>query len=116
MTYEAWRTRFLEAVDTALYPPDWLDWLVGTGQARFWGNENAAIIAHIKTYPSGLMEVHGLLAAGEAGAIVELIPLAEAWGAENGCKRASIASRPGWVRVMESFGYAVHQVEIVKGL
>jgi hypothetical protein len=114
MSYPDWRERFLEAVDTGFYPAEWLDWLVGTGRARLWENDEAAILAEIRQYPSGAKEVHGVVAAGDLKAIVALIPLAEQWGREQGCVRAAIASRPEWVRVLKD--YEPSQLEIVKEL
>jgi hypothetical protein len=116
VNYQDWRSRLLEGVDQALYPADWLDWLVSTGQAVVWCNEKAAIIAAIRLYPSGVKEVHGLLAAGDAAAIRGLVPLAEEWGKAQGCIRAAIASRPGWAKIMRQDGYEPHQIEIVKEL
>lgn len=112
MTYEHWRSRFLEAADEELYPAEWMDRRVATGRARFWGNEQAAILAEIKLYPSGAKEVHGLVAAGDLDAIRALIPLAEQWGKSRGCKLASIESHPAWARLMPD--YSISQVRIVK--
>lgn len=114
MTYAAWRSRFLEAVDQDLYPAEWLDRRVASGRARFWGNEGAAILAEVKVYPSGAKEVHGLVAAGDLEAIIALIPLAEAWGRDRGCIRASISSHPAWARLLPD--YQPEQLTIAKVL
>lgn len=114
MNYADWRGEFLKATDETLYPADWLDWMVSSGTARFWGNDEAAILAAIRSYPSGVTEVHGLVAAGKLAAIRELIPLAEEWGRQMGCRRAAIASRPQWARVLTD--YEPYQLEIVKEL
>lgn len=116
MTYALWRSRLLEAVDQELYPAEWLDRRVANGRARLWCNEAAAIVAEIKTYPSGAKEVHGLLAAGDVQAIKALIPNAEQWGRDKGCTRASISSHPAWARIMHSEGYEPEQLTIAKGL
>lgn len=116
MTYADWRGRFLEAIDETLYPAAWLDWLLETEQAKFWGNDRGAIIAEMREYPSGVREIHGLVAAGELDAIKALIPSAEAWGRKYGAKRASIASHPAWARIMREDGYEPHQLSIVKVL
>jgi hypothetical protein len=114
VTYALWRGRFLEAVDEDLYPAEWLDRRVASGRARFWDNGLAAILAEIKVYPGGVREVHGLVAAGEVEAIKALIPLAEQWGRERGCTRASISSHPAWARIMKDAGYEPEQLTIVK--
>lgn len=116
MTYADWRERFLEAVDESLYPAAWLDKRVASGRAQFWGNERAAILAEIKTFPSGVKEVHGLVAAGALPAIKALIKLAEEWGRQRGATLGSIESRPEWAYVMADEGYQVEKVRIVKVL
>lgn len=116
MSYEDWRGRFLEAADEELYPGAFLDWLLDSGQARFWENDRAAIIAEMRSYPSGVLEVHGTVAAGEIDAIKTLIPLAEDWGRSLGATRASIASHPAWARIMREQGYEPMQLTIAKVL
>ena len=116
MSYADWRGRFLEAVDESLYPAAWLDRRVEEGSARFWANAGAAILAEIRSYPSGAREVHGLVAAGTIPAVIELIPLAEAWGRDCGCTRASIASHSAWARLMRPYGYEPEQLTIAKEL
>lgn len=116
MNYAHWRGRFLEAVDQDLHPAWWIDNNVADGTWRFWGNDDAAILVELKQYPSGALEVHGLVAAGEVSAIKALIPLAEEYGRDCGATRASIASTPAWSRLMRDEGYQIEQVTIVKGL
>lgn len=113
--YERFRDEFI-ALDPDRYPADYIDAQVWTGAWRCWGNESAAIIAELKRYPSGLLEVHGVMAAGVLESIVELIPLAEQWGRECGCQFAEIVSLPGWQRVMAKHGYQVAQVRLWKNL
>ena len=96
------------------YPPEYLDAMVVSGQWACWSDGKAAILCEMKVYPSGLREVHGLAAAGAVENIIELIPLAEAWGRANGCAIASIESRPAWAKLLP--GYEVEQVRITKGL
>lgn len=114
MTYADWRDAFEEITDPRFYPIEWLDAMVATGNAAFWANDKAAIVATIKTYPTGAKEVHGLVAAGELQSIIELIPRAEEWGREAGCIVAGISSRPGWAKALD--GYEPHQIELRKEL
>lgn len=111
--YERFRDEFA-ALSPERYPADYIDRQVWTGAWRCWGNDRAAILAEIRTYPSGLREVHGLGAAGDVRAIIDLIPFAEAWGAQAGCRLASIESRQAWGKLLP--GYEVEQVRIVKEL
>ncbi len=102
------------ALDPERYPGSHIDTKVIGGAYRCWGNENAAILAEIRTYPSGIREVHGLAAAGDLAEILRLIPLAEEWGRAEGCQRAVIESRPGWERILPD--YELHQVSVRKDL
>jgi hypothetical protein len=115
--YAVWRSRFAEAMDPRLYTLDHLDRLVLSGRARFWSSQGAAIVAELKTFPTGARAVHGLIAAGDLDEVETiLIPQAEAWGRQNGCILALIDSRSGWGRVMKKHGYAPFQTAIAKEL
>jgi hypothetical protein len=111
--YERFRDTF-GSLDPERYPLSVIDENVTAGAWRCWGNDDAAILAEIKTYPTGISEVHGVAAVGDLHEIVGLIPLAEAWGREQGCVRAVIESRPGWERVLPD--YELHQVSVRKDL
>ena len=112
--YQHWRDQFAEVIDPRFYTIEWLDRNIWNCSFRFWSNEDAAIIAEIKEYPTGAKEVHGLIAAGDLQGIVRLIPEAEEWGRSLGCIVAGISSREGWSKVLT--GYQVHQVTIQKEL
>lgn len=114
--YLRFRDAFAEAMDSRLYQVDYLDGLILSGQARFWRSDEAAMIAEIKTFPTGARVVHGLIAAGNLEGIKSLIPLAEQWGRANGCIGGMIDSRPGWARAMKQDGYTPHQVALWKDL
>ena len=117
MNYQHWRNAFADMLDCRTHTGAWLDSEVEAGRIKCWATDAAAIIAEIKTYPTGARELHGLAAVGDMMVIVgELIPQAEKWGRKMECDFASIASREGWARVLAPFGYAVHQVTIRKEL
>jgi hypothetical protein len=113
--YLDWRERF--AVDASLYTLDYLDYLVTEGRGKFWSTPEAAIVAEVKTYPTGAKVIHGLVAAGELSEITgHLIPVAEAWAKEHGCVYAIIESREGWMRQLRGSGYEPFQVSLRKAL
>jgi hypothetical protein len=115
--YLRFRDDFAEAIDARLYPIDYLDGLVWAGSAQLIATERSAIVFAVKSYPSGLSDVHGLVAAGNVDEIVgQLIPAAEEWGRRHGCSGALIESRPGWSRILKSSGYEPHQVAVRKEL
>jgi len=109
------RDDFAQVMDPRLYTIEWLDLQLINGTYRLWASDNAAIIAGVKLYPTGAMDVEGIVAAGDAEEIVNiLIPQAEQWGRENGCSGAIIESRPAWTRLLEPHGYQPHQIRIRK--
>jgi hypothetical protein len=85
MNYQHWRQAFADMLDPRTHTPEWLDGEVTEGRIKCWATPDAAIIAEIKTYPTGARELHGLAAVGHMVTIVgELIPLAEKWGTQDG--------------------------------
>lgn len=112
MTYP-FRAEFV-AIDPERYTAAYIDEKVLSGAWRLWSDGRAAILAEIRSFPTGVKEVHGIAAAGDLQAIVGLIPLAEQWGRENGCKWAIIESREGWLRMLP--GYFAHTVAARKEL
>lgn len=115
-TYNRWRRAFAEVVDERYYPIEWLDSVVTSGAVKVFSNEGAAIIVELKSYPSGAVDVHGLIAAGDLAAIKTLVVEAEEWGCSCGAIAALIESRAGWKREMQSSGYRLHQICIRKEL
>lgn len=114
--YQRWRDGFAEALDPRFYTIAYVDELIWTGAANFFSNEHAAAIAEIRIYPTKAMDVHGLVAAGDVNAIIELIAEIEAWGKSLGCIGGVIESRPAWARIMKSKGYEPHQIAVRKDL
>jgi len=113
--YAVWRPLFAKALDERFHRLSDLDFIILKG-AKFWSNERAAIVAEIKTYPTGNRIVEGVVAAGELAGIIDLIPLAEAWGRENGAIAAKIESRPGWIKTLRKEGWEPFQTALMKGL
>lgn len=115
--YLPWRDRIAEALDQRFWPLDWLDEQILQERALAIATDKACIVIEIRTYPGGAREVHGLVAAGDLETIIgELIPAAEAFGAENGCGFGCVASHPAWSKLLKSSGYRVHQMTLRKEL
>lgn len=116
--YARWRPEFARAIDPIYGGADYLDYLLfGCGVAKFWPGENAAIVTRFSHFVPGCSIIEGLVAAGDLDEIVnELIPAAEQYGREKGCKFAVIESREGWQRALASSGYELHQVRLAKPL
>ena len=103
-------------LDPRCYTMDWLDKQVASGRIKQWSDDDALILAQVRTFPTGAREIHGMLAVGNLLAILGLIEQAEAWAKSRGIEFASIASRSGWERVLKPCGYAVYQIELRKEL
>lgn len=114
--YTRFRAAISDIMDQRFYTPEWLDSEMESGRARIWCSEKSAIVATVKTYPTGAREVHGLVAVGWLDDIVALISAAEAWGRELGCIVAGIDSREGWGRQLRGFGYVPYQTCLRKEL
>jgi len=114
--YRRFREQFREAMDQRFFPIEHLDSLIWSGVARLWVSENAAIVARLERFPSGILYVEGLIAAGDLDGIKALIPHAENWGREHGALFGKIESRAGWAREMKQDGYAPFQVALIKEL
>lgn len=111
--YEPFREQFTSLAPDK-YPPEYIDSCVMIGSWRCWGTDEAAILTEVRTYPSGLRELHGLAAAGDVSVILELIAEVEAWGRQRGCAIAAIESRPAWAKLLP--GYEITQVRIERAL
>lgn len=114
--YIRFREQFADALDPRFYSIEWLDRKIHNNEYRLWANDDAAIIAKIEHYPTGAMEVHGMLAAGNLKQIVSLIPLAENWGRSLGCIVGGISSHPAWQKIMKNHGYEPSQTVLRKEL
>lgn len=112
--YELFRPLFAEAMDGRLYSIGYLDGLVHSGRARFWSSETAAIVAMLERYPTGILVVEGVIAAGELEGIKQLIPLALEWGRDNGATLGLIESREGWAKALKADGWEAHQLALTK--
>lgn len=112
--YQRHREEIESAVDQRKWPIAWLDCEVLNGRATVMADAKACIVIALRSYPGGLVEIHGLVAAGEKGSIIRLIGQAERWGKEHGAHIGSISSRRGWVRALPD--YRETQVTIEKEL
>ena len=116
--YERFRPLFAAAIDRRFHTIEHLDALVLTSRAQVWFGRDAAIVTELRTYPTGLRAIHGLVAAGDLQEIVgELIPRVEEWARDHAqCGVAMIESRVGWQKVLQPHGYAPFQTTLCKEL
>jgi hypothetical protein len=116
-TYRRWRPAFAATMDLRLYRPEWLDAQLMSGRAQFWCSPGAAAITEIRSYPTGVCDVHGLIAAGDLDELRDIIiPQVERWGRAVGALGIVIESRAGWARALRPVGFEPHQLAIRKEL
>lgn len=80
--------------------------MVDAGEAQLWSGEGSAMVTLVEDDPCE-RRLLIWLAGGDLGELVgRLRPAAEAWAAENGCRRVLIIGRAGWERALAREGYA----------
>jgi hypothetical protein len=79
---------------------------IDDGEARFWPGAASALVAAVDTDPGGRRLLIWLAGGAREELETHLLPLAEAWGRQTGCRRALIIGRAGWERTLKSKGYA----------
>lgn len=114
--YQARRSEIAQLLDPRCYSIEWLDNELLNSRALAFGSDTAVIVVALRLYPAGASELHGLVAAGDLGGVVDLIEQAEEWGRAHGLTFACISSRPGWARVLKAKGWQTHQIELRKEL
>ena len=115
MPYTMFREDFAGLLDERFYTIEWLDCQVFNGAIRAMGDERAAILYKFERYPTGLLELQGMAAAGDLAVIKdELIPAAETLAKQMGCTSARIESREAWVRLLPDYQHC--QTSIIKEL
>lgn len=74
------------------------------GDCKLWVEEGAAIVTQLVDEPRKRV-VHFWLAAGELEPVVALSNKIIEWAKENGCVRATLAGRKGWVKALAPEGW-----------
>jgi hypothetical protein len=93
--YLEWKPAFFEAIDTRMYSPEWLDGMVQSGRAQVWRSANACALTELQFYPTGVADLHGLVAAGDIEEVRDiLVPQAEASPARCGAPGSSSRAAP----------------------
>jgi hypothetical protein len=89
---------------------------VASGKAQFWPAPHAVIITELQTFPRA-KHCHVWLAAGDFRQINAMIPPLHQWAVEQGCTKATISGRRGWIRKLAPQGWHESpQVRLEKAL
>lgn len=68
-----------------------------TGHAQLWDTDRAAIVTQVIQTPR-IKTCHFFLAGGDLAELERMQPIVEAWARKEGCRRMTLAGRPGWTR------------------
>jgi hypothetical protein len=98
------------------YPLWWVEAQISEGRIALLSNDTAIIGVERREYPGGLVELHGMFAAGDMAGVLELIDEACEAGKLAGCDVASIDSKPAWQRILKDKGFRPVKTLIEKDL
>lgn len=116
-TYLLFRDRIAAVLDERLHPLPWLDAQVYAGLVRLLSEGDSCLLYEFRSYPSGAVEIHALVAAGDVDTIAG--PIRERFeqiGTDAKCLFATVESRPGWARRLKANDYHTYQVTVRKEL
>lgn len=116
MAYADYRAEIASILDERKHPLWWVESEISNGNITLRENETAIIGVQAIRHPGGLVEVHGMFAAGEREGILNLIDEVCDQAREAGCDVATISSRPAWARILKSRGFEMSQQTISKEL
>jgi hypothetical protein len=98
------------------YPADEIRRRIEAGEAQAWVGKAALLVTVTYDEPAGSV-LHLWLAGGDLSELVTVLrPQAEAWGRTQGCNKAIIVGRAGWVRTLAEAGYAERARVVEKAL
>lgn len=116
MTYAQHRAEIASILDERRWPLAWVEQQIIEGRIALLENDTAIIGVERREYPGGLVELHGMFAAGDMAGVLELIDQACAAGKLAGCDVASIDSKPAWQRILKDRGFRPVKTLIEKDL
>lgn len=83
-----------------------------TGDMQLWCCGESVLVTEIVAFPRATV-VRSVVAGGRLRDILTVLPAAEEWARERGCRYAIAGGRRGWGRAL---GYGSKAVEFVKEL
>lgn len=88
---------------------------VERGDAQFWHEGNGAVVTEVLDTKAGKV-LHFWLAAGSLDDVLAIYRKVVEWGRANGCVRATLIGRRGWVKVLQAEGWAQEAVTMGRAL
>lgn len=115
--YRLWRSSLIDALDARYYNGEWLDVQVMSGRAVFLPEEDCAMVAELRFYPTGARDIFVICTAGDPiKTRDQLLPKLEAWGRDTGCLAILGESREAWIRILKSAGFETYKTGVRKAL
>lgn len=93
-----------------------VEFLVATGEAKFWPGSKSALVARVQEYPRARHLLLWLAGGDLTELRDELRPLAEAWGRSQDCTKSIIIGRLGWSKALAASGYDALAMVVGKDL
>ena len=73
------------------------------GHAQLWPMPRAVMVTQINNHFTGFKEAQAWMAGGDLKDILEWTPRIEQWARDEGCARAVVAGRRGWLKVLDNY-------------
>ena len=105
---DRFRSHIEAILDPRKWPIEWVEQRIADGSITLFENDTAMIGVERRHYPGGLVELHCLFAAGELAGVLALDEIACEAGRLAGCDVATVASRPGWGKVLTDYQVMQH--------
>jgi hypothetical protein len=87
--------------------------MVKTGKAQMFADEDGIVITEVHEYPR-VKVLHFWLAAGEKEAVIKQSHRAYEWARRIGCRKATLAGRKGWMRVLADEGWRASKLTLLE--
>jgi hypothetical protein len=107
--------RLQEALDFGGNTHDLPDiaWMHDNGKCQVWADDDGIIVTEVHEYPR-IKVLHFWLAAGKKEAVICLSHRAMEWGRKIGCRKATLAGRKGWLKVLADEGWRASKLTLLE--
>ena len=113
---DRWWPEIAPILDERFWPEWWVKEQIESGAIGIVSNDRAIVGVERREYPGGAVELHGMFAAGDMSACLEIWDEVCAVASVQGWDVAAIESRTGWRKAFEKRGFALDRVRLVKEL
>ena len=100
-----WLQAAIETIGEQTHTKDHIWQRVEAGRAQLWPLSRSAVVTEIVGYDNDVRHLRLWLAGGDLDELRAFVPRLEAFGRDNGCSKAIIEGRKGWLRALASQGY-----------